>query len=81
MTTTTTDAIATDEARGCSRVTFYGSNYPDSPRFGPDEYCDNEAQDGSDYCSMHDDSDDDDYDGGNDDDYDDDPGFDYYPDL
>ncbi len=49
-----------DEPRMCNAVVFYGSHNPDSANFGPDEYCENDAEPDSDYCAGHDGSD---YDG------------------
>jgi hypothetical protein len=38
---------------GCAHVVSYGSRNPDSPRFGPDEFCENYATPSSDYCTDH----------------------------
>lgn len=38
---------------GCAHVTFQGSRNPDSPNFGPDEYCEEYAVYDSDFCSEH----------------------------
>lgn len=37
----------------CDAVVFRGSLDPDSASFGPDEYCDADAEPGSDRCARH----------------------------
>jgi len=37
----------------CEEVVFYGSPNPDSFRFGPDEYCEDIAVEGTDRCGKH----------------------------
>ena len=41
------------EPEPCSFVVFTGSPNPDSPRFGPDEFCEGDAIDGTGYCAAH----------------------------
>jgi len=48
-----TDYEPGTEPRTCAAIEFHGSRNPDSPRFGPDEYCENEALPGSEYCAKH----------------------------
>lgn len=43
------------EPRGCNAVVVQGRLYLSNGDPGyPDEYCDNEAEEGSDFCSQHD---------------------------
>jgi len=37
----------------CAAVMYYGSRNPDSPNFGPDEYCEEDAVPGEEYCEHH----------------------------
>jgi len=37
----------------CEEVVFYGSPNPNSFRFGPDEYCEDIAVEGTDRCGKH----------------------------
>ena len=37
----------------CAKAVFVGSPNPDSSRFGPDEYCENDALPGSEFCAQH----------------------------
>lgn len=41
------------ESGRCAAVTVIGSRDPDSPWFGQDEYCDADAEPGTEYCTAH----------------------------
>lgn len=42
-----------EEPEGCAYITFHGSHNYDSANFGPDEYCEENALPGSEFCAAH----------------------------
>jgi len=41
------------EPEGCHHILSVGNTFPDSPQFGPTEYCDELALLGQKYCEAH----------------------------
>jgi hypothetical protein len=66
------DTVEEPEEYGCQYVTFRGSKNYMAGNFGPDEYCEEPVEPGSDYCRAH---------NGNDDGRDHEPDLDYWHEL